>query len=78
MGFRQFAVSVAQKERLTGFVENCTDGRVRAVAIGEELSLARFESCLREGPSASLVKEVEVTEHFDGSTYDHFFILEND
>ena len=78
VGFRQFTVDVAQKERLTGFVENCPDGRVRAVAIGEKLSLASFERCLRDGPSGSLVKDVEVTERFEGGSYDHFFILENE
>tara|TARA_B100001123_G_C15325028_1_gene1029253 strand:+ start:1384 stop:1665 length:282 start_codon:yes stop_codon:yes gene_type:complete len=78
VGFRQFTVAAAQKERLTGFVENCTDGRVRALAIGEEFSLARFESLIREGPMGSIVKEVEVTECLDSSSYDNFFILESD
>ena len=77
VGFRQFTLAAAQQEGLQGFVQNFQDGRVRAVAIGEESSIARFESCLRRGPSDARVDGVEVNDHSGGRSYKQFFILES-
>ena len=60
VGFRYFALDVARRENLTGIVRNLPDGRVEAIAEGDEESLQRFEAALRRGPSHARVEHMEV------------------
>ena len=48
VGFRFTAVSVAQRYRVTGNVQNLADGRVVILAEGEETELDRYLADLRE------------------------------
>lgn len=59
VGFRYFAEDQALVENLAGYVRNLPDGRVEAVAEGEEESVLRFERALRRGPRAALVDHIE-------------------
>ncbi len=60
VGFRYFALDVARRENLTGIVRNLPDGRVEAIAEGDDESLQRFEAALRRGPSHARVEHMEV------------------
>ena len=60
VGFRFFAQNVAQREGLTGLVRNLPDGRVEAIAEGDDESLRRFEAALWRGPSHARVEQVEI------------------
>ena len=60
VGFRYYAQEVARREGLTGTVRNLPDGRLEAIAEGDEESLTRFEMALRRGPSHARVEHVEV------------------
>jgi len=59
VGFRLFARDSALREGLTGFVRNLPDGRVEAIAEGEESALDRFEAALSRGPAHARVSGVE-------------------
>ena len=59
IGYRDWVVRTAQRNRLTGFVRNLKDGRVEILAAGGEEPLqALVESC-REGPAMARVDHVE-------------------
>jgi acylphosphatase len=60
VGFRYFTQDIATREGVTGLVRNLPDGRVEAIAEGDEESLTRFERALRRGPSHARVEQVEV------------------
>jgi acylphosphatase len=70
VGFRFFADDVARAENLAGYVRNLPDGRVEAVAEGDEESVLRFERAMHRGPRGALVERVETdtipVEHRDG------------
>lgn len=73
VGFRMFAQSEARRLGLSGYVCNCADGSVEAVAEGEEAMLERFLESLRRGPFGARVDRVEssysaATGEFDGFT----------
>jgi acylphosphatase len=60
VGFRYFTQDIASREGVTGFVRNLPDGRVEAVAEGDEASLERLERALWRGPSHARVEQVDV------------------
>jgi acylphosphatase len=62
VGFRYFVHDCAMVEGVHGEVRNLPDGSVEVNAEGEAESMERFERKLREGPRASRVDEVIVTE----------------
>lgn len=62
VGFRAFAVREATRLGLDGWVRNLPDGRVEAIARGEESGLQAFIAALRQGPITARVDEVAVTE----------------
>jgi acylphosphatase len=62
VGFRYFTRDVARREGLTGVVRNLSDGRVEAIAEGDEPSVTRLEVAVRRGPSRARVERVEVDE----------------
>ena len=59
VGYRWFAVRAAQELGLSGWVRNLPDGRVEALAEGNEDQLERFVERLRKGPIASKVNGVD-------------------
>ena len=58
VGFRFFAEEHARIEQIAGYVRNLPDGRVEAVAEGEEDNLLRFERALNRGPRGAIVERV--------------------
>jgi acylphosphatase len=58
VGYRFFAVRVAQRLGLAGFVRNLSDGRVEVYAIGEPRDLEDLRQELERGPRAAQVSGV--------------------
>lgn len=60
VGFRFFAQDHASLEGVHGFVRNLDDGRVEAVAEGEEEAVTRLERALWRGPAGARVDAIDV------------------
>lgn len=58
--YRASTQEQAQQLGLKGWVKNLRDGRVEAVACGDEKQLVRFESWLRQGPPMAQVDNVDI------------------
>lgn len=58
VGFRFFAVRVAQRLGIAGFVRNLRDGRVEVYAIGDSGQHADLRAALERGPNAACVSSV--------------------
>jgi acylphosphatase len=74
VGFRYFAADAARREGLGGFVRNCDDRSVEALAEGEADAVLRFERAIRSGPIGARIDEVEVTERTPSGRAPHFTI----
>jgi acylphosphatase len=61
VGFRHATRGEAQRLGLRGWVRNCADGSVEAVALGAEEQLDALERWARRGPPAARVDSVDVT-----------------
>ncbi len=61
VGFRQYALSRAQRLGLYGWVRNRWDRKVEVVAEGPRDRLEDLLRALREGPPASSVRNVSAT-----------------
>ena len=59
VGFRYSMCKEARRLRLAGWVRNCADGSVEAVAAGDEESLRRVAQWAQRGPPGSRVDEVQ-------------------
>ena len=59
VGFRFFAQRAAAKHQVLGYVRNCPDGTVEAVAEGSALNVDEFRNDLVTGPQWSRVEQVE-------------------
>lgn len=59
VGFRFYALELARRSALTGWVRNNRDGSVEAVAEGTRQSLQHWLAALRQGPRGARVTEVE-------------------
>ena len=62
VGFRWFVEREAHMLQVAGWVRNNPDGTVELLAQGTREQLAGLHSRLREGPRASRVDEVEVSD----------------
>jgi acylphosphatase len=61
VGFRHAARSEAGRLGLRGWVRNCADGSVEAVALGDDMQLEALERWARRGPPAARVESVDVS-----------------
>jgi acylphosphatase len=65
VGYRAWALQVASRFGLRGWVRNRTDGSVEALVIGEDDAVARMIEACREGPFGARVSEVAITDAED-------------
>ncbi len=62
VGYRYFALRVARRIGVRGYVRNLPDGRVEVYAEGTPEQLDRLRAYLQEGPPAAVVQGVEEVE----------------
>jgi len=65
VGFRYFVWREAETLGIDGWVRNCADGTVEALAQGSSHDLDRFQNRLEEGPRWSRVTSVAATDEAD-------------
>ncbi|MFZ3217499.1 MAG: acylphosphatase [Candidatus Acidiferrales bacterium] len=58
VGYRYFAMRVAQRLGLAGYARNLPDGRVEVYAVGSAAKLAEFRAELQRGPQAASVSHI--------------------
>ncbi len=70
--FRASTMERANQLGVTGWAQNCPDGRVEVMMCGEVTAVELLSEWLHEGPPLAVVKKVEVEEcgmqTFDGFT----------
>ncbi len=59
VGFRFFTQRAAARHQVLGYVRNLKDGRVEALAEGNEKAVENFKHDLTAGPTFSKVEEIE-------------------
>lgn len=70
VGFRYTMRSEARRLRLTGWVRNCPDGSVEAVAVGDQAALQHLAQWARRGPPGSRVDSVQISAATDAQAAD--------
>jgi acylphosphatase len=74
VGFRQYTLSCAQRNHVTGWVKNRRDRKVELIAEGTRSELEDFLAAVREGPPTSLVRHVDVSWEAANGTFRDFTI----
>ena len=75
VGFRWFVKAEARPLGLTGWVRNRDDGAVEGEVEGRDDAIEALIPCLEEGPSSSIVTNVDISEiSDDGQHYKQFEI----
>ncbi|MGI9066034.1 MAG: acylphosphatase [Pyrinomonadaceae bacterium] len=59
VGYRFFAQRAAARHQVMGYVRNCPDGTVEAVAEGSSVDVEEFKKDLVTGPQWATVGQVE-------------------
>jgi acylphosphatase len=77
VGFRRFTEATAQALELTGWVRNLRDGRVEAIASGDEAVLDKFKAALEQGPKFSSVSGIESKDVKAAQSYDGFVVTKD-
>lgn len=65
VGYRAWAMQMAVRFGLRGWVRNRSDGSVEALVIGEEDAVGRMVEACREGPFGARVTDVTVCDTED-------------
>lgn len=74
VGYRFFAQRAAARHQVLGYVRNCPDGTVEAVAEGSPTDVEEFKKDLSTGPQWSLVQQVEEISLEPTGKYSSFMI----
>jgi acylphosphatase len=62
VGFRYFLMRHADDSNIHGYAKNLPDGRVEFLLQGEDTSVRSVVEIIRNGPSFSVVTDVEIEE----------------
>ncbi len=60
VGFRYTMCREARRLQLAGWVRNCNDGSVEAVAVGDDGALQHLVQWARHGPAGARVDSIQV------------------
>ncbi|HKO69250.1 MAG TPA: acylphosphatase [Burkholderiaceae bacterium] len=60
VGFRYSLCREARRLRVTGWVQNCSDGSVEALAVGDDQPLQQLIEWARHGPAGARVDSLHV------------------
>lgn len=74
VGFRYYAVSIAEKYDVKGFVRNIRGGRVEILCQGEEEELKSFLNEVKKGPAFSVITDILTEEIPENKRYNTFEI----
>ena len=74
VGYRFFAQRAAARHQVVGYVRNCPDGTVEALAEGSPNSVEEFKHDLVTGPQWAVVRQVEEISLDPTGTYSSFRI----
>jgi acylphosphatase len=74
VGYRFFAQRAAARHQVVGYVRNCPDGTVEALAEGAPNSVEEFKHDLATGPHGAVVSQVEEISLDPTGTYSSFRI----
>jgi acylphosphatase len=72
--FRASTVAQARKLSVTGWVKNCPDGSVEALAEGERAQIEELIAWCRQGPPGARVTLVDVRYESSRGEFSGFFI----
>jgi acylphosphatase len=72
--YRASTIEESGKLGLTGWVKNCSDGRVEAVFEGDIDNIKKIVEWCKEGPPGAVVRNVETTWERATGEYDSFTI----
>lgn len=75
VGYRFFAVEIAKRFNIKGWVRNKADGTVEVTAQGQSSQLEQFIKELKQGPPSALVEEVKVNYKSAATVYSNFKVL---
>ena len=73
VGYRRFVQRQAETLRLSGYIENLSDGRVEVIAEGEKTELEQLLHHLKKGSTHAIVKTVE-TQWAEATGLTGFFV----
>jgi acylphosphatase len=65
VGYRAWAIEMAERMGLRGWVRNRADGSVEALVTGDDAAVAAMIAACRDGPFAARVSSVAVSEAED-------------
>ena len=74
VGFRYFVAEAARASGVHGWVRNCPDGSVEALAVGDLGAVDRLEDAVRRGPALARVDTVDVSAEVSADSMDGFRI----
>ena len=74
VGYRFFAQRAAARHQIVGYVRNCPDGTVEALAEGPSNSVEAFKHDLATGPQWAVVDQLEEINLDPTGTYSAFRI----
>jgi acylphosphatase len=74
VGFRFFTQRSAARYQVRGYVKNLEDGRVEALAEGDEKAVEAFKHDLTTGPNYAQVEDIEETVLDPSGLYSAFLI----
>jgi acylphosphatase len=77
VGYRYFAMRVAQRLGLGGYAKNLPDGRVEAYAVGSASKLSEFRKELERGPQGATVASVAEEEASLNPIFERGFSIEH-
>ena len=60
VGYRDWAMSAAQRLGITGWVRNRADGAVEALIVGDEAAVGSMIDACRRGPSMARVDNLDI------------------
>ena len=59
--FRATAKEIAEKNTLTGWVKNLSDGNVEAIVSGDKAGVEKFIEWCKHGPEKAVVEDMQIS-----------------
>jgi len=70
--YRASTAEKAKRLGIVGYAKNLADGRVEVLACGDEARVQQLIDWLAKGPSAAVVKKVDVSEEIEKNEFSGF------